>query len=121
MNIDKPRDRVGREINIGDLIVYAGQRGQSTILNFGKVVGLPVKTREKLVSRAYTDDNGVYHPPVHSTVPYYKIKVQPWDHEKNEPVMERRWISGLGYSDEYVPTRKVSLEFHNRVAVIKDF
>lgn len=116
---DLPRDRVGREVHIGDFIVYAGQRGDSACLNFGKVVGLPVKARDELVTRGGYD-NGTYTPPVYKTIPYFKIQVQPWDFETGEPVMERRWISGKGYSDESRPCRKVTLEFHDRVAVIEN-
>ena len=115
-----PVDRVGREVHVGDFVVYAGQRGDSACLNFGKVVALPVKTREELVTRGGWD-NGVYTPPVYKTVPYCKIQVQPWDFQTKAPVMEHRWISGKGHSDEARPVRKVTLEFHNRVAVIENF
>lgn len=114
-----PVDRVGREVHVGDFVVYAGQRGDSACLNFGKVVALPVKTREELVTRG-GHDNGVYTPPVYRTVPYCKIQVQPWDFATNGPETERRWVKDH-YSDEQIPARKVTLKFPNRVAVIENF
>jgi hypothetical protein len=105
------KDRVGRDVNIGDFIVYAAQQGHSAILNFGKVVDIPAKTEKIVLERAHSDSQGDWIPTQYAQVPSYTLKVQPWDVTKNEP--------GTDYAKR--PARVVTLSFPQRVAVIENF
>lgn len=97
-----PKDRIGRDINIGDYIVYAGQAGDSACLNFGKVVDMPIREKYN------------YH--TKQEEPYYKLKVQPCE-QGGEPIMTRKW-DGTQMVDTGKSVRCVTLEFSNRTAVI---
>lgn len=105
------KDRAGRDINIGDFIVYAAQQGHAAILNFGKVVDIRAKTGEIILEGAHPDSQGNWVPTQYAQVPLYTLKVQPWDVTKNEP--------GTDYAKR--PARVVTLSFPQRVAVIENF
>jgi hypothetical protein len=118
---DKPLDRLGREIKVGDYVVHAASYGSSARMNFGRVDSFVTKAEKVRVKHGEYDDNGAWIPPVYDIREYLKVKVQPCEKD-GTPTEEAQYIrdhNGIYQkTGTSKPVRTVTIEHLNRLAVI---